>query len=70
MANNQCYLLCGKGRVKKEVIAELEDLYKKLQNSSSKSMLKKYLKKELFDKLKDVGTPLKASLLDCIRCGE
>jgi len=52
---------------------EMEKLtqgFQKLQASDSKSLLKKYLTPELFQKLKDRQTPLGAGLLDVVQSGE
>ncbi len=49
---------------------KLEDGFKKLQGSESKSLLKKYLTPEIFDKLKGLKTSLGAGLLDVIQSGE
>lgn len=52
-----------------ETIAKLELAYNKLQNSDSKSLLKKHLRAEVFDKLKTKKTSYGSSLLDCIQSG-
>ncbi|XP_037904711.1 arginine kinase isoform X3 [Hermetia illucens] len=52
------------------VLQKLEDGFAKLQASDSKSLLKKYLTKEVFDSLKNKKTPTFGStLLDCIQSG-
>lgn len=52
------------------VLAKLEEGYAKLAASDSKSLLKKYLTKEVFDNLKNKKTPTFGStLLDCIQSG-
>ncbi|XP_053957240.1 arginine kinase 1 isoform X2 [Anastrepha ludens] len=52
------------------VIAKLEEGYAKLAASDSKSLLKKYLTKEVFDNLKNKKTPtFGSSLLDVIQSG-
>jgi len=52
------------------VLKKMEDGYAKLMASDSKSLLKKHLSKEVFDKLKNVKTPTFGStLLDCIQSG-
>lgn len=53
------------------VIEKLEAGFKKLEAATDcKSLLKKYLTKEVFDKLKDKRTSLGATLLDVIQSGE
>ncbi|KAH8286542.1 hypothetical protein KR054_011257 [Drosophila jambulina] len=53
-----------------EVLKELEDGYKRLAASDSKSLLKKHLTKEIFDKLKTKTTPTyHSTLLHCINSG-
>merc|ERR1712228_360274 len=44
----------------------VESLFKKLQSAESKSLLKKYLTKEIFDKLKDQKTSQGCDLKSCI----
>ncbi|XP_023161194.2 arginine kinase isoform X1 [Drosophila hydei] len=52
------------------VLAKLEEGYAKLVASDSKSLLKKYLTKEVFDNLKNKVTPtFKSTLLDVIQSG-
>lgn len=52
------------------VLAKLEEGFAKLAASDSKSLLKKYLTKEVFDNLKNKTTPsFKSTLLDCIQSG-
>jgi len=52
------------------VLQKLEAGYAKLAASDSKSLLKKHLTKEIFDKLKNLKTPTFGStLLDCIQSG-
>jgi len=48
---------------------KLEQGFQKLQASDSKSLLKKYLTREVFDKLKNKKTNLNATLLDVIQSG-
>jgi len=51
-------------------LEKLEAAWKKLDGTESKSLLKKYLSKAIFDKLKVVATPtFKSSLLDVIQSG-
>jgi len=50
---------------------KLDAAFKKLQaQTDSKSLLKKYLTPEIFDKLKGLKTQLGATLLDCIQSGK
>uniref|UniRef100_A0A1A9ZF26 Acireductone dioxygenase n=1 Tax=Glossina pallidipes TaxID=7398 RepID=A0A1A9ZF26_GLOPL len=52
------------------VLTKLEEGFAKLAASDSKSLLKKYLTKEIFDNLKEKKTPTFGStLLDCIQSG-
>lgn len=51
-------------------IEKLEAGFSKLQASDSKSLLKKYLTKEVFDALKNKKTSFGSTLLDCIQSGE
>lgn len=48
---------------------KLDAAFKKLQGTESKSLLKKYLSAEIFDKLKGLKTSLGATLLDVIQSG-
>jgi creatine kinase len=50
-------------------IQKLEEAFAKLQATESKSLLKKFLTKEIFDKLKGLKTGLGATLLDVIQSG-
>lgn len=65
----QCHLTCGKGNVPKDVVRKLEESFAKLQSENSNSLLKKHLTKEVFEKLKDVQTPMGSTLMDCIQSG-
>lgn len=52
------------------VLEKLETGFKKLEASDSKSLLKKYLSREVFDALKTKKTPTFGStLLDVIQSG-
>jgi creatine kinase len=51
------------------VLQKLEDGFAKLQASNSKSLLKKYLTKEIFDDLKTKKTSFGSTLLDVIQSG-
>jgi creatine kinase len=48
---------------------KLDAAFKKLQGQESKSLLKKYLSAEIYDKLKGLKTGLGATLLDVIQSG-
>lgn len=48
---------------------KLDAAFKKLQGTESRSLLKKYLTAEIFDKLKGLKTSLGATLLDVIQSG-
>ncbi|XP_017840490.1 arginine kinase [Drosophila busckii] len=57
-------------QVPPEVLEELEQGFEDMKECDSKSLLKKHLTKERFDKLKDKTTPTyNSTLLDCIRSG-
>jgi hypothetical protein len=47
----------------------LEELWTKLKNGESHSLLKKYLTEDVYKKLKDVKSKLGGTLADCIRSG-
>lgn len=51
------------------VLEKLEAGFTKLAASDSKSLLKKHLSREIFDKLKTKKTSLGSTLLDCIQSG-
>merc|ERR1711962_608901 len=50
-------------------LEKLEEAFKKLEGAESKSLLKKFLTKEVFEQLKEKKTKLGASLLDVIQSG-
>ncbi|XP_074656973.1 uncharacterized protein LOC141910149 [Tubulanus polymorphus] len=52
-----------------EYQGSIEDMYTVLVNSNSKSLLKKYLTREVFDSLKDKKTSLGGTLAHCINSG-
>ncbi|VDN30992.1 unnamed protein product [Gongylonema pulchrum] len=53
-----------------DVVAQIEQGYKKLQEASDcHSLLKKHLSKEVVDELKNKKTKLGATLLDVIQSG-
>ncbi|GJQ69534.1 putative ATP:guanido phosphotransferase, C-terminal catalytic domain [Trypoxylus dichotomus] len=66
---NECHKKCGKGKVPEEILNELDAAFEKLEKSTNMSLLKKYLTRDVFDELKDLQTPLGATLWDCIRSG-
>lgn len=51
------------------VLDKLEAGFKKLEGTESKSLLKKFLTKEIFDSLKTKKTSFGSSLLDVIQSG-
>ncbi|CAH1123280.1 unnamed protein product [Ceutorhynchus assimilis] len=65
----KCADKCGKGKASPDVLAKLEAGFEKLENSNSTSMLKRFLTRELFDKLKFKKTSFESTLLDCIQSG-
>ncbi|KAH8234669.1 hypothetical protein KR032_001531 [Drosophila birchii] len=70
LRNYRYYSQCGGGNVDPEVLKDLEDGYARLAASKSKSLLKKHLTKEIFDKLKTKTTPtFHSTLLHCINSG-
>lgn len=52
------------------VLAKLEQGWTALSSSDSKSLLKKYLTKEVFDELKNKKTSFGSTLLDCVQSGK
>lgn len=52
------------------VLAKLEKGWEALSSSDSKSLLKKYLTKEVFDELKNKKTSFGSTLLDCVQSGK
>jgi creatine kinase len=55
--------------VEQAVLDKMEAGFKKLEGSDSKSLLKKYLTREVFDSLKTKKTSFGSTLLDCIQSG-
>lgn len=55
--------------VDNETLEKLEAGFSSLENSSSKSLLKKYLNREVFENLKYKKTSYGSTLLDCIQSG-
>lgn len=51
------------------VLEKLESGFKKLEASDSKSLLKKFLTREIFDNLKTKKTSFGSTLLDVIQSG-
>ncbi|KAJ8934250.1 hypothetical protein NQ318_008693 [Aromia moschata] len=66
---HKCEEKCGKGKVHPEILEKLEIGFKNFYKSGSKSLLKKYLTREVFDKLKTKKTSFDSSLLDCVQSG-
>lgn len=52
------------------IIAKMEKGWCALSSSDSKSLLKKYLTKEVFDELKNKNTNFGSTLLDCVQSGK
>lgn len=52
------------------VLAKLEKGWESLSSSDSKSLLKKYLSKEVFEQLKNKKTSFGSTLLDCVQSGK
>lgn len=69
--HSNCDKHCDKGgKSNPETLNELEAAFQKLAASDSKSLLKKYLTKDVFDSLKGKTTKFGSSLLDCIQSGK
>jgi len=66
---HNCETKCGKGKMNPEVGRKLEEGYRKLVTSNSRSLLKMYLTQPIFDKLKTKKTSFGSTLLDCIQSG-
>nr|CAI5823273.1 unnamed protein product [Callosobruchus analis] len=66
---HKCEEKCGKGKAHPDVIRTLDAGYKDLLLSDSKSLLKKYLTKEVFNKLKMKKTSYGSTLMDCVQSG-
>jgi arginine kinase len=64
-----CCRLTAAKMVDAATLEKLEGAWKKLQGTESRSLLKKYLTQEIFDKLKTVKTSFGSSLLDVIQSG-
>lgn len=68
-----CETKCGKAggssAVDPAIISKLEEGFKKLSSSTSTSLLKKYLTKDIFDSLKNKKTSFGSTLLDCVQSG-
>lgn len=52
------------------VLSKLDDGWCSLSSSDSKSLLKKYLTKEVLDDLKNKKTNFGSTLLDCVQSGK
>lgn len=67
------YFVCSRNNtdsmVDQAVMDKMEAGFKKMEASDSKSLLKKYLTREMFDKLKTKKTSFGSTLLDCIQSG-
>ncbi|XP_076030917.1 uncharacterized protein LOC143019103 [Oratosquilla oratoria] len=59
----------GVTHVDEEILECIDEAYNILLTSSSRSLLKKYLTRDVYDKIKDRVTPNGASLLDVINSG-
>lgn len=66
----KCEEKCGKGKASPEILVQLEAGFDKLSNSDSPSMLKRFLTREMLDKLKTKKTSFGSTLLDCIQSGK
>jgi arginine kinase len=68
MCKSRCFRKKS-GMVDQAVLDKLEAGFNKVSSSDSKSLLKKYLTKEVFDALKTKKTSFGSSLLDVIQSG-
>lgn len=74
-ACHDCYRKCGKnsggggGGIDPSVLDKLEKGFAQLEASNSKSLLKKYLTRPLFEELKNKKTSFGSTLMDCIQSG-
>ncbi|XP_057671197.1 arginine kinase-like [Diorhabda carinulata] len=66
---HKCEEKCGKGRADPELILKLDRAYRELLKSDSKSLMRKYLTQEIFNKLKTKKTSFGNTLMDCIQSG-
>ncbi|XP_074031055.1 arginine kinase-like [Leptinotarsa decemlineata] len=66
---HKCAEKCGKGKVPHDVLLKLDRAFKDFQKTDSKSLLKKYLTQEIFDKIKTKKTSFGSTLLDCVQSG-
>lgn len=64
---HKCEEKCGKGKVHPDVVNEMELAYRDFIKKDSKSLIRKYLTEELFNKLKTKKTSYGSSLLDCVQ---
>ncbi|XP_018567643.1 arginine kinase-like [Anoplophora glabripennis] len=72
MAKAKCYKCeekCGKGKISLEELQKLEMAYKAFLRTDSKSLVKKYLTRDVFDRLKYKRTTFGSTLLDCVQSG-
>lgn len=65
----KCEEKCGKGKASPEILTQLEAGFDKLNKSESPSMLKRFLTRDVLDKLKFKKTSYGSTLLDCIQSG-
>lgn len=65
-----CFYRKAAAMVDTAVLEVLEAGFSKLQASDSKSLLKKYLTREIFDNLKNKKTSFGSTLLDVIQSGK
>lgn len=68
--NRKCFRRKANAMVDAQVLEKLEAGFKKLEASDSKSLLKKYLTREVFDNLKTKKTSFGSTLLDVIQSGK
>ncbi|XP_076030821.1 arginine kinase-like [Oratosquilla oratoria] len=64
-----CHVVDGVIHADEEILKCIDEAYNTLLNSNSRSLLKKYLTRDMYDKIKDRVTPNGASLLDVINSG-
>lgn len=68
---HNCEQKCGahSTSIDSSAMKNMEVKYQKLMDSNSKSLLKKYLTRPMFDKLKVKKTGFGSTLMDCIQSG-
>lgn len=67
---HKCEEKCGKGKISLDDLQKIEVAYKAFLRTESKSLLKKYLTRDVFDKLKFKKTTFGSTLLDCVQSGK